>query len=73
MQLDRHQAERIQRVINPTVGYLYRLRTRLEQNGRPPSDPLYQFVRAAFDSLQSLSIDLHYRAVDDAADRTRPE
>ena len=43
------------------VGYLCRLRRRMEQTF-DPKDPLYLHVCAAYDALHTLSVDLHYRA-----------
>lgn len=69
MQLTDQQAEQVHRVIIPTVGYLHRLRCRLDQLGTPPADPLYRLTGAAFDALQALAMHLHYAAVDAARRR----
>jgi hypothetical protein len=62
--IERWQAAQIHRALQPTVGYLYRLRERMLQVGFVPSDPLFQRVSQAYDSLHALFIELHYLSRD---------
>jgi hypothetical protein len=54
------QAEAIKKSLFHLANYLYRLKSRMEIVF-PPNDPLYLKVKAAYDSVFDLSIDLHYR------------
>jgi len=54
------QARRIHRSLQPQLKYLYRLRSRMEKVGFPASDPLFQQVSQAYDSVHALFIQLHY-------------
>jgi hypothetical protein len=58
--LERWQAAKLFTALQPHVGYLYRLRERMQQVGFVPSDPLFQRVCEAYDALQALYIELHY-------------
>jgi hypothetical protein len=62
--IERWQAAQLFKTLQPTVGNLSRLRTRMEQVGFVPSDPLYQRVSQAYKSLQALYIELHYLSFD---------
>lgn len=44
------------------LSYFGRLEKRIEIRGFTPDDRLLQHVRSAHDSLQRVSIELHYRA-----------
>lgn len=46
----------------PTLGYLTRLRRRMEQVGFIPGDPLYRDVCKAHDAMHALVSWLHYLA-----------
>jgi hypothetical protein len=59
--LKKWQPKRIGAALGPAVGYLYRLRRRMELTGFPPEDPLYQLVVGAFHALHCLANDLDYR------------
>ena len=59
-QLTRQQAETIFRALQPKLGYLSKLRRRMEQTGFPPDDKLFRLTVAAQDALQSLYIETHY-------------
>jgi hypothetical protein len=52
------------------LGYLHRLKGRMDATGFVPSDPLYRLVGEAFDAVHWLSVALHYMATD-ADKRTR--
>jgi hypothetical protein len=58
--LQRWQAARLFKTLQPHVGFLYRLRERMQQVSFLPSDPLYKRVCTAYESLQALYMELHY-------------
>jgi hypothetical protein len=59
-QLTTRQAERMRNALIPHVRYLYRLQTRMEKTGFPPSDELFLATRRAYDAAQELCMKLHY-------------
>jgi hypothetical protein len=58
--IKRWQAAKLHKTIQPTLGYLYRLRERMQEVGFLPGDPLFERVCQAYDSLHRLFIELHY-------------
>jgi hypothetical protein len=62
MNLTREQAAAVGESIGPMLGYLVRLRQRMDKVGFLPGDPLYVLVRDAEDKLHRLSVELHYRS-----------
>jgi hypothetical protein len=42
------------------MNYLVRLKTRMEEVGFPPADPLYKLVAGAYDAMHRLSVETHY-------------
>ena len=58
--ITREQAEKLSAAIREHLGYLVRLRTRMELRGFPSDDPLYLLVCRAFDAVHRLSVELHY-------------
>jgi hypothetical protein len=54
------QAKALYASIRPALGFLFRLRARMEKRGFPPNDKLLRLTANAFDSLHSLCIELHY-------------
>jgi hypothetical protein len=48
--------------VQPTVGYLYRLREGMTRVGFLPSDPLFKRVDRAYDALHALFVELDYLA-----------
>jgi hypothetical protein len=58
--LRRWQTAKLLDHIEPTLGYLSRLRARMQKVGFIPSDPLYQLVDRAYDAVHELRIKLHY-------------
>jgi hypothetical protein len=62
--LKRWQAAKLHEALHPTVGYLYRLRERMQKAGFPPGDLLFQRVCQAYDAVHRLSIELHYLSCD---------
>ena len=59
MDLNREQIESLEKSLRPTLGYLHRLRDRMEKTGAIPSDPLHQHVSKALDAMQGLCVELH--------------
>jgi hypothetical protein len=58
------QAKTINAKVQPSLGYLYRLRDRMVKTGFPPNDPLLKLVENAYDSVHRLFIELHYLSCD---------
>jgi len=54
------QAQAISKSLFDSLNYLF-LNSRMEKVGFKPDDPLYVKVKAAYDAVFDLSIDLHYR------------
>jgi hypothetical protein len=54
------QAKQLQARIGPMLGYLYRLRSRMDKRGFPRDDELRQLVERAYESVHRLSVELHY-------------
>jgi hypothetical protein len=59
-ELTPEQAEAVGRRLSRTVGYLVRLRERMDQVGFVSTDRLYQIVCKAEDAMLHLSVALHY-------------
>jgi hypothetical protein len=57
--LSARQAEQIHRSLCGLSNYLYRLTDRMQRTGFPPSDPLFQKARRAYDAMNALSIELY--------------
>jgi hypothetical protein len=55
------QAQAISKSLFRLASYLYRLQSRMVKVGFLPSDPLYAKVKAAYDAVFDLTVDLHYR------------
>jgi hypothetical protein len=58
--IERWQAAKLLKTLRPMLGYLYRLRERMDKVGFISSDPLYRRVCRAYDSLHALTVELHY-------------
>jgi hypothetical protein len=54
------QAATVRKAVVPMLSYLSRLQQRMEQIGFPLTDPFYQSVKKARESVFDLSVDLHY-------------
>jgi hypothetical protein len=62
--IKRSHAKELHRRLHPTVGYLSRLRERMQKVGFVTSDPLFERVTKAYESMHALSMDLHYLSCD---------
>ena len=62
--LTKEQAKTINAKVQPSLGYLFRLRERMVKKGFPPSDPLLTLVDKAYDSMHRLFVELHYLSCD---------
>jgi hypothetical protein len=62
--IKRWQAARLHRLLQPSVGLLYRLRERMQKVGYVPSDRLYALVCKAYDALHAVYVDVHYLSCD---------
>jgi len=58
--MDRDHARKLHQALQPSLGFLFRLRERTTKAGFPPDDKLYQLVSKAFESVHALSVELHY-------------
>jgi len=61
--IKRWHAEKLNRVLRPCLGYLFRLRERMQKVGFLPSDRLYVLVCRAYDS-HALVVELHCLSCD---------
>ena len=59
-QLKPWQAKVMCAALGPTVGYLHRLRHRMEKRWFPPTDRLLCLTTAVYEALHALTIELHY-------------
>jgi hypothetical protein len=58
--IKRWQAAKISKSLQPSLGYLFRLRERMEKVGFLPSDPYFQLVSVAYNSMHALWVQTHY-------------
>jgi hypothetical protein len=61
--LTTEQAHALGAQIGPMLGYLYRLRTRIDKVGIIPDDELRRLVENAYDSMHALNVAVHYASV----------
>jgi hypothetical protein len=54
------QAKKVYARLSPLVGYLHRLRRRMEKRGFPPDDKLLQLTAKAWDAVYALSVEVDY-------------
>jgi hypothetical protein len=64
------QARIICAAVGKALGYLSRLRARMDRRGFPPDDKLCRLTAAAYDAVHALSIELHYRSCDGGVGRS---
>jgi hypothetical protein len=62
--LSREQCRTLENKLGPMLGYLHRLKKRMQSKGFPPDDPLVSLVGNAEDAMHRLHVDVHYRAVE---------
>jgi hypothetical protein len=72
-QLSKHQATILRDNISRSLGYLSRLRERMERTHFPPDDELLVLVKNAQDAVQRLWVDLHYRSCDGQVGRRKKQ
>jgi len=58
--LTKQQAVAINDKVRPMLNYLYRLRTRMEQQAFPQDDALMAAVCRAYDAMHTLNVHSHY-------------
>jgi hypothetical protein len=69
MKLQPWQARKVHRALQPSVGYLYRLKARMQKVGFLDNDLLYQLVSQAYDTVHTLYIQLHYLSCESGVGR----
>ena len=57
--------------VGPSLGYLSRLRERMEKTHFPPNDELYLLVKSAQDAVHALWVNLHYRSCEGQVGRRK--
>lgn len=60
--LSKDQAKRVNEALRPILGYVGKLKSRMEQVGFPINDKLYMAVIAAYDGLHSAATESHLLA-----------
>jgi hypothetical protein len=55
--------------LRPALGYLYRLRERMEKQGFPPNDKLLKLTDAAYNAIHALTVELHYLSCESGVGR----
>jgi hypothetical protein len=63
------QARRMHTTLLPALGYLCRLRERMEKRGFPPNDKLLKLTVAAYNAIHSLTVELHYMSCESGVGR----
>src|SRR5262249_61183912 len=69
-QLRPWQAKKMHDALAPALGYLSRLKRRMELTGFPPDDPLFIVVRDAQSKMHSLLVELHYMSCEGGVGRS---
>ena len=67
--ITKDHAKTINASVQPSLGYLYRLRERMVKTGFPPGDPLLKLMDQAYASMHRLFIELHYLSCDGVGGR----
>lgn len=70
--LTKEQCEKMLDVIGPALGYLSRLKRRIEQEAFPPGDKLRRDVEEAQAAMQGLRMTLHYLTCTESVGIKRP-
>jgi hypothetical protein len=63
------QAKLMYATLRPALGYLCRLRERMERRGFPPNDKLLKLTEAAYNAIHSLTVELHYMSCEGGVGR----
>jgi hypothetical protein len=58
--------------IRPMLGYLNRLKRRMEKRRFPSDDKLFQTVLRAYDAIHELNVHVHYLSCESGVGRTAP-
>ena len=72
-QLRPWQAKKIRAALAKSLGYLTRLKRRMELTGFPPSDPLYALTVRAQHDMQALLMELHYLSCEGGVGNVRSD
>ena len=64
--LTSEQARAISERVRQSLGYLHRLKSRMEKRGFPIDDEVYRSAVTAYNALHALSVGVHYLACDGA-------
>ncbi|HEX3657038.1 MAG TPA: hypothetical protein VHV55_14585 [Pirellulales bacterium] len=68
--LTTEQAARIREALVPALGYLGRLRERMDRTGFAPDDELRGLTSAAYDAVHHLCVEMHYLSCSSGVGRT---
>jgi len=71
--LTSEQAKRVRESIVPMLGYLHRLRARMDAVGFVPEDKLLRLAEAAENALHALVVELHYESCEHGVGRESDE
>jgi hypothetical protein len=66
------QAQKIKASIRPMLGYLIRLKKRMEKRRFPSDDGLFQTVLRAYDAIHELNVHVHYLSCESGVGRVLP-
>ena len=66
------QAKRLKENLRPMLGYLSRLKTRMEKHRFHHEDPLLRAVVKAYDTMQALNVEVHYLSFESGVGREPP-
>lgn len=69
MNMTREQARHLSELMQPRVGYIVRVRERMERAGMD-QDPLYKLLAKAEDTIRHFAVALHYRSCESGVGRT---
>jgi hypothetical protein len=69
MNMTREQARRLSELMQPRVGYIVRIRERMDRRGMQ-NDPLFKLLVKAEDALLHFTSVLHYRSCEMGVGRT---
>ena len=69
--LPREQLDRLRLRLRPSLGYLSRLKTRMERRGFSVHDKMFALVLKSHAAMQELVMEIHYLACDSGVARRR--